>query len=62
MSKKLRALKDLDRDHTFYSEQSFKEWARRMKRMEQEEKEMIQENRRKYKNQNKKETVNEEVA
>lgn len=55
MSKRLRALKDMDRDNDFYSEKAFKEWVKKMKRLEQEEKEMIQENRRRYREQNKKE-------
>jgi hypothetical protein len=53
MSKKLRALKDLDRDNDFYSEKAFKEWAKKMKRLEQEEREMIADNRRRYREQNK---------
>ena len=52
-SKKLRALKDLDRDNDFYSEKSFKEWAKKMKKLETDEKEMIQENRRRYREQSK---------
>jgi hypothetical protein len=57
MSKKLRVLKDMDRDNDFYSEKAFKEWAKKMKRLEQEEREMVADNRRRYREQNKKEPV-----
>lgn len=42
----MKRLPDLDKDHPFYSDEANKLWLKRIKKAEEEEKEMIRENRR----------------
>ncbi len=45
---RMKELKDLDKNHPFYSLKAAKEWKSRIRRLIQEEEEMIQENQRRY--------------
>jgi hypothetical protein len=49
-----KALPDLDKGHLFYSDEANKDWLRRQKLCEAEEKMLVVENRKRYKNRNKK--------
>lgn len=45
-----KPLPDLDKNHPFYSKEAQLKWAKRIKECEREEEETVKENRKRYKN------------
>jgi len=57
-------MKDLDKGHSFYSDDAVKKWKRRLKDLEKAEKDLVKENRKAYREyqKRKKEKSDEDIG